>query len=75
MKIGGKKVHFLGEINFLICVTNFILPMNNRQEIYVNKLRDTVMFGSSQTETLTSYSFFRRITTGSRLSKAVPDLK
>lgn len=58
MKIGGKKVHFLRKINFLSRLTNFILPMNNRQETYVNMFRDTATFGASQAETLNTYPFF-----------------
>lgn len=61
MKIGGEKVHFLRKINFLSCVANFILPMNNRQEIYVNMLRDTATFGASKAETLNSDPFFEEL--------------
>ena len=59
MKIGGKKVHFLRKINFLSRLTNFILPMNNRQETYVNMFRDTATFGASQAETLNSDPFLK----------------
>ena len=61
MKIGGKKVHFLRKINFISRLTNFILPMNNRQETYVNMFRDTATFGVSQAETLNSDPFFEEL--------------